>query len=272
MGFCQGGYLAGNFSNTAETKGYNMLPSNVAVDQECIYNPEKLSPWNDDTSDEYCGNVTTLQIDYERSNGQLWKNQSVIFQDGTVIFETDDGCSDQLQILGTYPDGNYSIGFVAFGKGIVGFSGPHIEADYSFCKSHFEAFIQCTGNSSEIVEDCDVPEDGCPAPVNPSNYKEWYKIGLDFVDQLVAATPESIQKKASASCKELDTDAEEGTEPELGEPNPGSNEPTPSQGSPPISTSALIKIINKLLKLVNKLTDRLHKVQEEVRHDGWEYY
>ncbi|KAF2501203.1 hypothetical protein BU16DRAFT_450563, partial [Lophium mytilinum] len=127
LGICQGGYLAGNFSDTSATVGFNMFPSGILVDDEWLQNGTQR-PTDADT---------TIQIDYTLANGTLLTGQWLFFQDGlTLLDNSSSGCSKDLEVVGQYTaDQNIAAGLMGFGKGVLGLAGPHIEADASFCES-----------------------------------------------------------------------------------------------------------------------------------------
>lgn len=105
LGFCVGGYLAG------ATPGYDLLPG--------------------DTSQYSAKPGATVWDTQPHRSTVVWRGQekTVYFQDPPA-FDLEPG--HDATILGTYKGGEIAALAVDFGKGRVGVTGPHVEADASW--------------------------------------------------------------------------------------------------------------------------------------------
>ncbi|MGW6376647.1 BPL-N domain-containing protein [Rhodococcus sp. NPDC055112] len=105
LGFCVGGYLAG------ATPGYDLLPG--------------------DTSQYSAKPGATVWDTQPHRSTVVWRGQekTAYFQDPPA-FELEPG--HNATILGTYKGGEIAALAVDFGKGRVGVTGPHVEADASW--------------------------------------------------------------------------------------------------------------------------------------------
>jgi glutamine amidotransferase-like uncharacterized protein len=106
-----------------------MMPPGVFVDEENSYEKDNIGVYGDFDD-------LVIGVNYTLNNSTFLSSQHLYFQDGaTVIDNTTDQCSPLLQAVGQYlNDSNIAIAIFPYGKGIVGVSGPHIEADWTFCE------------------------------------------------------------------------------------------------------------------------------------------
>ncbi|MFF7941532.1 BPL-N domain-containing protein [Nocardia gamkensis] len=105
LGLCFGGYLAGR------NPGFDLLPGDT---NGYINSPGATVP---DARD------TVVPVDWQG------KPRHMYFQDGPAFF-LDDGAD--ATVLATYPNGTAAVVVAPYGKGRVGVSGPHPEADESW--------------------------------------------------------------------------------------------------------------------------------------------
>jgi glutamine amidotransferase-like uncharacterized protein len=116
LGFCLGAYLAGN------SPGYGLVPKGVDVRSE-ITKPN--SPVRDDED-------TVIQVDWIFRNGSKNNNRWLYFQEGAYITEFDPREGDVLARYSKSRDIAASV--TRYGKGWVGLTGPHPEADQTWCR------------------------------------------------------------------------------------------------------------------------------------------
>lgn len=105
LGFCMGGYLAGN------DPGFGLLPGDT---------------------DEYIASPgASVRDERDTVVAVTWKGKPrhMYFQDGP-IFVLEDGAD--ASVLATYDNGTPAAVVAPYGKGRVGVVGPHPEADHSW--------------------------------------------------------------------------------------------------------------------------------------------
>ncbi|WP_280429819.1 BPL-N domain-containing protein [Nocardia brasiliensis] len=105
LGVCFGGYLAGR------DPGFDLLPGDT---DGYIDAPDTTVP---DARD------TVIPVDWRGTPRHMY------FQDGPA-FHLDQGAA--ATVLATYPNGSAAVVVAPYGKGRVGVSGPHPEADESW--------------------------------------------------------------------------------------------------------------------------------------------
>jgi glutamine amidotransferase-like uncharacterized protein len=110
LGLCMGGYLAG------KTPGFNLLPG----DTDAFITSRGATVKN--TQD------TIVQVNWRSTL------RSMYFQDGPY-FILNRGVS-QVTVLATYTNGEIAALVAPYGKGKVGVSGPHPEADPSWYSAY----------------------------------------------------------------------------------------------------------------------------------------
>lgn len=107
LGFCMGGYLAG------QNPGFELLPG--------------------DTDQWIASKKASIEDDGDYIVDVEWnkKKRSMYFQDGPFfIVDKDDKDAKDVEVLAKYADNDKIAAMVApYGKGKVGVSGPHPEAD-----------------------------------------------------------------------------------------------------------------------------------------------
>lgn len=191
-----GGYFAENPTpndTTTEIVGFNMLPINVDVDEEL---------------DNSCEQPIAVDYSYN-TNGDTLKAQSLYFQDGNMVYDNTPhtNCGLELQVVGQYTNGSdIAISFSPFDLGVVAVSGPHIEADVCFCESSLTRCEHGSYADTEFIGEDDTKEKATciPGPfIDPQNKTDptnGYKIGKNFLAQLIAATPDSMRSAAAKGC------------------------------------------------------------------------
>ena len=117
MGFCLGAYLAGH------SPGLGLLPEEIDVDSECEQDGAQVSNADD----------TVIQVDWRFANGTVQAGRWLYFQEGAVMqgFKEDDP-----RVVAKYSaNGDVAASVTSYGRGFVGLSGPHPEANRDWCKS-----------------------------------------------------------------------------------------------------------------------------------------
>lgn len=127
IGMCLGAYLAGAGTDFAQGEGFDLLPGHAETGEETDQDGAQVT--DPDAN-------TVISVDYTWGTGpkagQTVKNRDMYFQDGAVIELSDDA---DAKVLGRYSsNGDVAISVSKYGKGVVGVSGVHLEADQSWCK------------------------------------------------------------------------------------------------------------------------------------------
>lgn len=128
IGVCLGAYLAGADIDDEPGKGFDLLPGHATTDSETDQDGAQVMDPDEDT---------VIRVDYTWGSGpkagQTVKDRDMYFQDGAVIDLPDRSLA---KILGRYSsNGDVAISVSPYGKGFVGVSGVHLEADESWCES-----------------------------------------------------------------------------------------------------------------------------------------
>lgn len=155
MGFCLGAYLAGR-------PGFDLLPSPDNTDEEIIQ-PEA------EVKDE---RNTIIKVNWHFQTGELaGKTQKrwVFFQDGAVMKMPN---MKNVKVLGRYASNDDIAATISpFGKGWVGNTGPHPEADRSWCEC---VQIVSSQRNTDFLRDTPYKLE------NPDGIN--FDIGFDFVE------------------------------------------------------------------------------------------
>lgn len=135
MGFCLGAYLAGR-------PGFNLLPHPDNTDEECIQPGAQVKDQSN----------TIIEVDWHFATGKLagqTQKRWAFFQDGAVMKMPN---KKDVKILGRYSSNNDIAATLSpFGKGWVGTTGPHPEADKSWCKHVVVASIERRPDICQIL-------------------------------------------------------------------------------------------------------------------------
>lgn len=125
LGFCLGAYLAG-------TPGFSFLPQGDNTNAEIDQHGAQVKT----------GKNTIIQVDWTFHTGKLagqTKEQWMFFQDGSTIVGSN---TTGIEVLARYANNqNIAATVSPFGKGWVGATGPHPEADQSWCKPSFVSYV-----------------------------------------------------------------------------------------------------------------------------------
>ncbi|RSO05656.1 hypothetical protein DMH18_30790 [Streptomyces sp. WAC 06783] len=109
LGLCFGAYLAGS------NPGFNLLPGDAGG-----YTSSRDAVVDDDRD-------AVLKVTWRG------KPRHMYFQDGPVFYFERDADAKGVEVLATYPGNNLpAVAVARYGKGRVGVSGPHPEADASW--------------------------------------------------------------------------------------------------------------------------------------------
>jgi len=127
IGMCLGAYLAGAGTDFASGEAFNLLPGNAETQEETDQDGAQVTEPDKDT---------IVAVDYTWGSGSkaghTEKNRNMYFQDGTTI-DMPQQCS--AKVLGRYSsNGDIAISVSPYGKGFVGVSGVHLEADQAWCE------------------------------------------------------------------------------------------------------------------------------------------
>lgn len=158
LGFCLGGFLAG------DDPGFGLLPKGDKAVREIKQNGAQVR----NTSD------TVIQVDWKFSTGEKQCDTEdgrwLYFQDGVALKLAK---NSPAEVLGRYSkNGDVAATLSAYGKGWVAITGPHPEADQSWCKSEIWRVDQ-------ISQKLTPPTDDDAEIENPEGVRT--DIGMDFV-------------------------------------------------------------------------------------------
>lgn len=133
LGFCLGGYLAG-------LPGFGLLPQGDNTYAEIAQPGAQVKT----------GKNTIIQVDWTFHTGKLagqTKEQWMFFQDGGTVKGSN---TTNLEVLGRFASNqNIAAAVSPFGKGWVGVTGPHPEADQSWCESLFLSHLLFDAGANE---------------------------------------------------------------------------------------------------------------------------
>lgn len=119
LGFCLGAYFAGS-------PGYQLLPRKDNTNEECTRPGAQVTNRKN----------SVLQVDWTFHTGPhagQTKKQWMFFQDGAVML-VEKNMTD-VEVLGRYSsNGDVAATLNKFGKGVVANTGPHPEADKTWCE------------------------------------------------------------------------------------------------------------------------------------------
>lgn len=130
IGSCLGAYLAGSGASFAPDAGLSILPYNVQSGQEITQPNAQVQN----------SKGTYIDVNWTFGSGinasKTIDNRTLYFQDGVVILISDDQIrTSNSTLLGRYSKNNDVAAIVSpFGKGFVGVTGVHLEADESWCE------------------------------------------------------------------------------------------------------------------------------------------
>lgn len=125
LGFCLGAYMAG------DSPGLALLPGDTEISAE---SDEKDAQVKDDRD-------TVIQVNWAFSSGvnagQTAMNRWIYFQEGSLVKNFVENCTNH--VLARYSTtGHVAATLNKYGKGWVGTTGPHPEANQLWCKSSCE--------------------------------------------------------------------------------------------------------------------------------------
>jgi glutamine amidotransferase-like uncharacterized protein len=117
---------------------------------------------------------TVIQVDWNFRNGSTKNNRWLYFQEGAYITEFN---ASEGQILARYSKSrDIAASVTKYGQGWVGLTGPHPEADQTWCKCCLSFDIDCTTMANVLILD------------DAAEIKNPDGISRDFVLDFLAAT------------------------------------------------------------------------------------